>query len=257
MRIVSWNMGMHEQRFKAPGNHDRSWHYLLGLGPDLAFVQETLPPGWVRGEGELHCQAISTWGSAIFSPRYPVRPFVLPSESRLRRLGAYLGYGRASLPDGSDRLVVSIHARAKPATAKQLGDADVGSMKRPSLAKTMVNDLIFSELKEMVGDGFIVAGDWNTGRTQSDRKAGEEFFDRMKRHHWYDCVWDTFQREERTWFREGDKLKQDDHAFCDEALGKRVRRAWASEDAVLRLGLSDHAPLVIDFDVPSIAMSHL
>jgi hypothetical protein len=69
VRVVTWNMGLNDARFNRPGVHDQAWHYLLGLGPDLAFVQEALPPGWVRGQGQLVSQPFDSWGSAIFSPR--------------------------------------------------------------------------------------------------------------------------------------------------------------------------------------------
>jgi hypothetical protein len=257
MRVISWNMGMNDPRFSRSGVHDQAWQYLLGLGPDLAFLQETLPPAWVRTEGQLVCGPLKTWGSTIFSPRYPLQPFRLPDESRLRALGSYLAVGTASLPDGTDAFVASVHARAAPATKRQLGDVDPVTVARDSVRHPRVNDLIFSEFKALVGWRFLAAGDWNTGRTQASATAGLGFFDRAHNSGWYDCVWDTFGREERTWFREGDTLIQDDHAFCDPTLGNLVRDAWAAEDAALRLRLSDHAPLILDFEVDPIAMKNL
>ncbi len=248
---------MNDRRFSRPGVHDRAWHYLLGLGPDLAFLQETLPPAWVRTEGQLVCGPLNRWGSAIFGPRYPLQPFRLPDESRLGALGTYLALGTASLPDGIDAFVVSVHARAARATTRQLGDVDPATVTRDSVRQPMVNDLIFSELNGLVDGRFIAAGDWNTGRTQASKKAGIEFFDRAHSSGWYDCVWDTFAREERTWFRQGDTLVQDDHVFCDQSLGELVRGAWAPDDAVQRLGLSDHAPLILDLEIDSIAMKNL
>lgn len=257
MRVITWNMGMNDPRFSRPGVHDQAWHYLLGLGPDLAFLQESLPPAWVRAEGQMVRGPFNQWGSTIFSPRYPLHPSPLPDESRLRALGSYVAVGRASLPDGTDAFVISVHARAAPATKRQLGDVDPTSVARKSVRRPRVNDLIFFELSKLVGGSFIAAGDWNTGRTQASATAGIEFFERALTSGWYDCVWDTFGREERTWFREGDALIQDDHVFCDPSLGELVRDAWAAEDAVVRLGLSDHAPLIVDLEVGSIAMKNL
>lgn len=204
MFVISWNMGMNDSRFSAPGVHDQAWHYLLGLGPDLAFLQETLPPAWVRAQGQLLCGPFKKWGSVIFSPRYPLQPARLPDESRLRAFGSYLAVGTASLPDGTDTFVTSVHARAAPATARQLGEVDPAIVARHSVPKPRTNDLIFFELKGLVGGRFIVAGDWNTGRTQASAKAGIEFFDRVHDSGWFDCVWDAFGKERRTWFREGD-----------------------------------------------------
>lgn len=243
---------------RKPGLHDQAWHYLLGLGPDLAFLQEARPPGWARMEGQVVSQPFDRWGSVIFSPRYPLEP-VRPAEgSALWRLGAYLAYARAGLPDGTTAFAVSVHARAAPATRRQLGDLDPETIARPSVPRPRVNDLTFHELADLVGERFIAAGDWNTGRTQASATAGEEFFVRAHERGWYDCVWDRFGIEVRTWFREGDALVQDDHVFCDPSLGATVQeRPWAAEDAVVRLGLSDHAPLIIDLDVPPIAMMNI
>lgn len=63
MRVISWNIGMARESRGKPGLHDQAWHYLLGLGPDLAFLQEALPPPWVRGEGTLVHGPIEKWGS--------------------------------------------------------------------------------------------------------------------------------------------------------------------------------------------------
>lgn len=255
MRVVSWNMGLNGPRFSAPGKHDQAWHFLLGLGPDLAFLQECLPPTWARGSGQLICGPIAKWGSVVFSPRYPLAPVRLPERSRLRALGSYLAIAEACLPDGTEALVASVHARDAEATQRQLGTIDPATIKRPSLPAAKVNDLVFSELAGVTGPRFIVGGDWNTGRTQSSKTAGVEFFDRAQQAGWHDCV-DSTEGEIQTWFGRG-TLIQNDHVFCDRSLGEEVQAAWAAEDAAVRLGLSDHAPLVIDVEMKSIAMTNL
>src|SRR6266540_4549553 len=119
MRVVTWNMGMGPGRQHLPGAHDQAWHYLLGLGPDLAFLQETLPPSWVRGEGTVVHGPFKQWGSAIFSPRFPLGPHPLAEDHHLRKLGTYLAFATVSLPDGSDVFAVSVHARHAKATPEQ------------------------------------------------------------------------------------------------------------------------------------------
>jgi hypothetical protein len=256
VRVVSWNMGLNDVRFNRPGVHDQAWHYLLGLGPDLAFVQEALPPGWVRGQGQLVSQPFDSWGSAIFSPRYGLEPYRPSTDSALHRLGAYLALATASLPDGTMSFVASVHARPAPATRRQLGDLDSATIARTSVRQPNVNDLIFHELAGLGESRFIAAGDWNTGRTQKSLKAGVEFFERARERGWYDCVWDKFGKELQTWFGKG-ALVQDDHILSDPKLGEAALVAWAASDAAEHLELSDHAPLVIDFDVPSIAMTNI
>jgi len=261
MRVITWNMGMAQRDRQKPGLHDRAWHYLLGLGPDLAFLQEALPPAWVRGEGTLVHGPFTQWGSLVFSPRFPLEPFRLPEQSRLRRLGSYLAYAVASLPDGSDAFVASVHAPAREATPAELGDLDPAGAARPSARRPRVNDLVFMRLDELVRDwpSFLVAGDWNTARQQGSehgRRVGQEFFDRASENGWYDCVWEKLRKEVQTWFRQGDHLRQDDHAFCDQELGRRLREPpWVAADAATALGLSDHAPLILDFEIPPISMA--
>ena len=46
MKIVSWNMGA---AFGPYGQwHDRAWHWLAALDPDLALLQECVPPDWAH-----------------------------------------------------------------------------------------------------------------------------------------------------------------------------------------------------------------
>ena len=127
VRVVTWNMGLARESRGRPWVHDQAWHYLLALGPDLAFVQEALPPAWARSEGAIVQGPFRQWGSAIFSPRFPLQPFRLADESPLRSLGSYLAFGTVLLPHGSESLVASVHAVVKPATRAQVRSLGSGS----------------------------------------------------------------------------------------------------------------------------------
>jgi len=261
VRVISWNMGMAQQSRHKPGLHERAWHYLLGLGPDLAFLQEVLPPTWVRGEGTLVHGAFTQWGSLVFSPRFPLAPFRLPEESNLRALGSYLAFGMAALPDGSEALVASVHAVAREATLVQLGTLDPATVTRPSVGRPRVNDVVFAGLEALVRERrFIIAGDWNTARlfdSSYPGTAGAEFFARARERGWFECVWVKCREELQTWFRAGNRPYQLDHAFCDPALGDRLQTVRVATDAAKDLGLSDHAPLILDFEVAPISMMGL
>jgi endonuclease/exonuclease/phosphatase (EEP) superfamily protein YafD len=268
--VITWNMGMGPgpNRGRTPGLHDQAWHFLLGLGPDLAFVQEALPPAWVRAQGTLVHGPFQQWGSAIFSPRYPLERYHLPEGHHLRTLGTYLALARAMLPDGTEAVVASVHARAGKASVAQLGILNPVEIQRSSDGPN-VNDVIFAGLADLVGDHFIVAGDWNTARHQASDPAdkrnaiGRAFFKRASDRGWFDCTSDTPGAEFRTWFGPG-IIVQDDYVFCDQTLkdilvvdrADPARGPWASKD-VQRLRLSDHAPLVLDFKMESIAMKNL
>ena len=258
IRVVSWNMGMASQSNLRRGRHEQAWHYLLGLGPDLALLQETLPPTWVRTEGTLIHGPFRQWGSAVFSPRFPLDRFPLPAEHHLRSLGSYLATAVASLPDGTNGIVASVHAVARDAKASQLGTLDPAEASRPSIGRPRINDVVFTGLRGLVaGRPFLVAGDWNTARAFDDvypGSAGQEFFARAHQSGWFDCVWEKHGTELRTWFRDGNRPYQLDHMFCDPALGGRLQDVWVADEAAERLGLSDHAPLIVDFDIQPISM---
>lgn len=245
---------MSPPRSRDPSLRDQAWHYLLGLGPDLAFLQEALPPTWSRSEGILVHEPFRQWGSLIFSPRFPIERFRLPEDSPLRSLGAYLAFGVASVPDGSDALVVSVHAVVKRATRAHLGDLDPAAIARPSRQHPMINDIVFAGLEDLVRDRrFIVAGDWNVARLIDQKQpgtGGREFFERVHAQGWFDCVWEKHGEELQTFFRGSGEPYQDDHVFCDPGLGARLQDVRVASDAVVDLRLSDHAPIVLDFNVP-------
>jgi hypothetical protein len=52
VRVITWNMGMADRSRRFVKTHEQAWRYLVGLSPDLAFLQETIPPDWVEAKGE-------------------------------------------------------------------------------------------------------------------------------------------------------------------------------------------------------------
>jgi endonuclease/exonuclease/phosphatase family metal-dependent hydrolase len=239
--------------------HDQAWRYLLGLSPDLAFLQETMPPAWVESQGRVVRDPFERWGSLIFSPTLAIEAFSLPEDSSLRALPKYLAFAKVPLPDGAQAVVASIHAPPRRAEGDILGGRDPAKLRR-SVEGPKYNDAIFAGLAPLVeGRRFILAGDWNTARhqgTQRASRAGEEFFARVREAGWYDSVWAKRQSEIRTWFGPG-KLQQDDYVFCDPSLGESVQTVSVAEEAVTERHLSDHAPLIVDFDIGPIAIADL
>ncbi len=103
-------MGKADRSRRFVKTHDLAWRFLLGLNPDLAFLQETLPPDWVHSEGRVVRDPFEKWGSVVFSPTLPIEPFALPEGSPLHALPNYLAFAEVLLSDGSQALVASIHA---------------------------------------------------------------------------------------------------------------------------------------------------
>jgi hypothetical protein len=131
---------------------------------------------------------------------------------------------------------------------------------------TKLNDVAVAGLAAMVDDRpFVFAGDWNISRIpmeERDRTAAAVFFDRIAGHRWRDCVWDRTKAELRTWFRNSESddqgLRQNDHVFCSlDHFDRMAADAWVATDASTVLGLSDHARLIVEFDVLSIGLTNL
>jgi endonuclease/exonuclease/phosphatase family metal-dependent hydrolase len=260
MRVITWNMGLATGGTERNRSHEQAWHFLLGLGPDIAFVQESLPPAWVRSAGSVIHGPFTKWGSAVFSPRYPLERVLVGPDTNLHALGSYVAMARASLPDGTEAFVASVHARAAAAAPAHLKGLDEDEVTRPAIGHPRVTDTVAAGLDKLRTDRFILAGDWNTARVQGSVKkdrAGAQFFERASERGWYDCVHEQLGEELRTWFGKGRHLKQDDHVFCDATLGRTSRDPWVATRAATLLGLSDHAPLVVDFKMKPIAMSSL
>jgi exonuclease III len=114
-------------------------------------------------------------------------------------------------------------------------------------------DVAFGILSEAVRDRrFIIGGDWNTARafkdsSVADARFSEAFFERAHSRRWREVGLDTSGRERPT-FRDG--KYQLDHLFVDEKTFDAKTDAWVATDA-LDDGLSDHAPIVADFDLGS------
>jgi hypothetical protein len=244
--------------FKA--RHDQAWQYLLGLEPDLVFAQETVPPSWLPHAGLVSAPA-KGWRSVILSSHYPIEPYTLPEGHPLRN--RYLSIARVSLPNRSSIFAASVHAAPRKASEGDLQGLDRAKLTRSGATGPKLNDVIFDRLVNLVGDRFIVAGDWNTARKQGSAwasKVGQVFFDRVRDRGWYNCTGDRSESDVLTWLkgRGGDGLIQDDYVFCDQALGGLVQpEPWAPADEIERLGLSDHAPLIVDFAVESKALENL
>jgi endonuclease/exonuclease/phosphatase (EEP) superfamily protein YafD len=251
MRVITWNMGLADWQRRFSETHDQAWRYFLRLSPDLAFLQETFPPDWVESEGTVVRDPFEKWGSLIFSPKLAIEPVSLAEDSSLRALRKYLAFAEVPMPDGTQAIAASFHAPPRRAEGDVLGGRDPGEVRR-SLEGPKFNDAIFAGLVPLVEERrFILAGDWNTARRQATERAsrtGKKFFARVHDAGWYDCVWDTRQDEIRTWFGPG-KLQQDDYVFCDQSLRESVNKVAVAQDAATERHLSDHAPLIIDFDI--------
>ena len=83
---------------------------------------------------------------------------------------------------------------------------------------------------------------------------GAEFFARADRAGWLELTLDPDGRQGRTWYGPGGpRPYQPDHVFGDPGTANRLRSATIEAYPVETLGLSDHAPLVLELELDATA----
>jgi hypothetical protein len=258
MKLVSWNMG------EAFGPyiewHDRAWHWLAELDADLALLQECVPPDWARERWTIVNLPFQFWASAIVAqPELGLAPVDVDKASLLGRFGSYLATGEITMPNGASTLVASVHTRAGEAPEWATAGHDRGAIARASVGAPWSNDVAFAGYCELLatrpeGSPFLIGGDWNTRRFVDEQgvpKAdGAEFFQRSAEAGWREITLDADGLEGRTWYGPGGpRPYQPDHVFADHETAKRVRSMEIEAYPVETLGLSDHAPLVLELEL--------
>ena len=257
MKIVSWNLGAAWGRWRDdPALHDRAWHWIAALDPDLAFLQEVRPPAWATERWGLLVGPHRYFASALLTRRgTDLRPVALPVGGALEGLGSYLATAELRLADGSSLLVASVHTPARVAPESGHPGLDRARIARATVGKPWWNDVAFAGFREFVADRrFLVSGDWNTSRWVDEHgvatPTGVEFFARAEAAGWREISLDAEGREGKTWYGSTNpRTYQPDHAFADAGTVALVRSFAIEPWPITALGLSDHAPLVLDIDV--------
>ncbi len=262
MRILSWNLGAAFGRWRdEPDLHDRAWHWIASVDPDIAFLQETRPPTWAAGRWQIQTGHYEFFATALVSrPTLRLRPVVPVPGGTIDRFGSYLATAELALDDGASMLVASVHTSAKVAWESSHPAFDSAAIARTTVGEPWWNDVAFAAYRELVaGRRFLIAGDWNTARWLDENGVpnppGQEFFDRAGAAGWVDVSLDAEGREGRTWFgATNPRQYQPDHAFVDPVTAQLARSFRIEPWPVETLGLSDHAPLLIEIDLqPTVA----
>ena len=251
MKVVSWNMGIAYGPYREW--HDRAWHWLASMDPDVALIQECVPPDWARDHWTVHTLPFDHWASAIAVKReHQLRPIEPDPDSLLGRLGSYLATGHVRVRHES-LLVASVHARAAVAPEWVTAGFDRSAIARASVGEPWSNDVAFAAYRELARDRrFLIGGDWNTARYVDDKGQpkpdGAEFFERTAVAGWTELSLLANNLEGRTWFGSAAlRPYQPDHVFADERTAYRNRARVIDTYPVETLGLSDHAPWVLEF----------
>ena len=147
MRLLTWNMGY--WAFRA--QHDEAWRWLLEeLDPEIALVQECVPPQWVLEDrmviwDQAYPDSQLDWGTALVS-RVPARRAELPEIDdwlrelpasvpgtdklgRVQRLRGWVACAEIDTPTHGTVLVVSVHNPSQEIERTRLKGIDISSMK--------------------------------------------------------------------------------------------------------------------------------
>lgn len=255
MKVLCWNMGAAWGRWRDdPVLHDRAWHWVAAVDPDLAFLQEVRPPAWANDRWSIQLGTYQFFASALVTRQdLDLHPLALPEGGPLDLFGSYLATGELFI--GAEPLVVaSVHTVAKVAAVRGHPGYERSGIARTTVGEPWWNDVAFAAYRDILGDRrFLIAGDWNTSRYEDEHgtpdPAGAEFFERAAAAGWVEVSLDD-GREGKTWYGSNTpRPHQADHAFADTATAQLVRSFSIEAWPISELGLSDHAPLLLDIDL--------
>ena len=195
MRVVTWNMNYWEQH----AFHDDAWRWLVDeLRPDVALVQECVPPAWLRDTHSVvfdraYPVGDQSWGSALVTRGLRAREVRLdaledwfaklpPGDAwSLQRLAGWGACAEVELVGGATLLVVSIHSSHRAIEPARLAGVDVEPVKLKLANGVWMLDVLFHFLKARLDRPLLVGGDFNYSRLLDDPKprGNGEFFDRV------------------------------------------------------------------------------
>jgi endonuclease/exonuclease/phosphatase family metal-dependent hydrolase len=238
LKVASWNMAHWTHRSVA----DKAWGYLdREIAADIALLQESAPTPERQKEGCVWREIGGTrrWGSCVMTRNLSL------TEVHLERndYPGALAVGEVTLPDESTLIVVSIY-----------GLLDVHGYSITTLHR-MLSDLtpLFNgELQERGRPRVILGGDLNAS-IQFDQKQRNNshriFFQRLEDFGLVDCQGAFPKERPRTLRRaKGDSPWVNDYMFASENLAGKVLSYEVIENPEI-LGLSDHNPLIVTFDL--------
>ena len=255
MRVVSWNMaagfGRNELR------HERAWRFLQSVDPDFALLQEVDPPEWAIGHWDerfvfAERRSTNKWGTAILSRDMKLTRYE-PDATTAPRLTALYGSAVVAIAKMPEPLwLASMHSDAYPVSAERLAALAHDDVVRCREDAIWELELYAGELiKVFAGSRFIAGGDINSGLL-FDEKYGHwrnnwKLFENLAAHGFIDTR--RSSEEQRTFFQPNRAEYQLDHVFADATTAAAVADWSVWTLPAVELGLSDHAPVVIEIQL--------
>ena len=236
-----------------PGLHERAWHWIAALDPDLAFLQETEPPFGRATVG-------NSWSGRTFSSPRPSSPsrdgtplVILPACGVLERFNP-TATAEIGLVVGMSLTVLSVHTSAH--VAPDWGHP--GSTEQPSRGQESGepwwNDS-HSPFTESSSQSPVHPGRAEhlaiPRRHGVPKVAGAEFFSRP-RSSVGSTLADADGREGKTWYGSSSPRTSLQALTMSSSTPRRrlaSDRSRSNRGRSPDLGLSDHAPLLLDLDL--------
>ena len=218
----------------------------------------TPPPEWMGG----HFNFLPTkrgWGTGIWSR------FKFDSQSEIPDLdktelssidNALTGYicgAKITLPKFGQCSFISIHAYPSKVDEKYLHKLQKEVLKTENAKDVWPGDLIWWLTRKLTKstNQVIIGGDWNTSLL-FDKVYGPRgnlgFFSRMKETGWFDALKKFSSDEIQTYYKKNSGPYQLDHIFLTEELYKDLKDGRVQNSNQI-LSASDHAPVLLDFDI--------
>jgi exonuclease III len=267
MRVVTWNL------HGANGSRRGAWEYLLELKPDLALLQEV---GSIPREvaAEFDCRELPATTKSGSPQRFKTAVLVKgrvgeditltgshPSIDReLDRFRGNLVAIRVQPRCAPPINVISVYNPAWPLERGAFADCDLRPVRLSLQPRDVwLADLLWFRLVELTRDRsvpWLIGGDFNLSESFDDRAGGprgnREYLERMKSLDLVECL-RHFNSGPVPTFKNPDGgavVHQIDHLFASKELAAALSCAVAgSPDRVFGGKLSDHLPVIADFDV--------
>lgn len=245
MRLVSWNLGKRSEHKEAVLQH------LEELSADLVLLQESKLHGLAKERGWRVVSAAESPSDCVILSREKL-DLRRAEPSAVSQLGRYLAHGELH-HNGTVIQIFSVHPLAKVVPLEALTHLREIDVERSSDPRVWWSDLFFYLIGNAVGErGAIIGGDWNTSRLFQ-----ESLFERAAARGWVEVLPHIHGEQQRTWFRGSDRPHGLDHVFCTSDLRSAISAAHVDASVAdsagehTGRGLSDHAPVVVDLDLPS------
>jgi endonuclease/exonuclease/phosphatase family metal-dependent hydrolase len=256
VRVVTWNMaagfGFNQKR------HELAWRYLQTLDPDIALLQEAVPPNWARSQWSIVARrsyppvdgrADVPWGSAVVAREQALSEHI-PDSGTTPWLHQLRGSAViARIISETPLWIASIHSNAYPIPADCLDRLPTDGLRRCHETEVWEIELVAMEFEQLVGHGrFIAGGDLNSALlfdTISGDQSNQRLFGNLRDSGFHDLR--TSSHEQQAYFKAGRRPYQLDHVFADATTAAQSHTWRVIPEPAADLDLSDHAPIEVDF----------